>query len=301
MSPGPAEEAGAPGSFRRRAYVVIFEHDTFGGKAFDVALLVAVGLSVLTVMLDSVDAIRQSHGATLRAAEWFFTGLFTVEYVLRLYAAPRRLTWALSFFGWVDLFAVLPSYASVFLPGAESLIVLRVLRLLRVFQVLKLVRYYRESATLMSALRASIPKITVFLGAVLCVVMIIGSAMYFVEGAEHGFTSIPVSVYWAIVTLTTVGFGDITPKTPLGQMIASTLMVLGYGIIAVPTGIVSAEMVKASPRGGPDDVRRCAGCDAAGHAESARFCHQCARPLPRGGAEPVRGPAAGDSGSGGAG
>jgi len=243
-----------------------------------VALLLAVSLSVLAVTLESVDDVRAQYGLALRAAEWFFTSLFTVEYVLRLYSARRRLSYALSFFGLVDVLAVLPTYASVVFPGAQSLLALRVLRLLRAFQVLKLVRFYRESATLMTALRASVPKITVFIGTVLCIVVVVGAAMYFVEGPAHGFRNIPVSIYWAIVTLTTVGFGDITPKTPLGQVIASTLMILGYGIIAVPTGIVSAEMVRAA-RTDNSPSPRCNQCGILEHQSDAAFCRSCGAKL----------------------
>jgi len=265
---------------RHRLYVIIFEHDTWGGKAFDVALLLAVGLSVLAVTLESVDTIRADYGTPLRAAEWLFTAVFTVEYVLRLYSAKRRLRYAFSFFGIVDLLAAAPTYASVIFPGAQSFLALRVLRLLRAFQVLKLVRLYRESDTLMRALRASGPKITVFIGTVLCIVVVVGAAMYFVEGPAHGFRNIPVSIYWAIVTLTTVGFGDITPQTPLGQIIASTLMILGYGIIAVPTGIVSAEMVRSTRAGGsPSKSAPCSACGLDEHQSDAAYCRSCGTSL----------------------
>ena len=276
-APAPTDD-----SLRQRLYVIIFEHDTWGGKAFDVALLVAVSLSVLTVTLESVDTLRTDFGAELRAAEWLFTSLFTLEYVLRVYSARRRFGYVRSFFGIIDFLAVVPTYASVLFPGAQSLLALRVLRLLRAFQVLKLVRLYRESFSLMGALRASIPKITVFIGTVLCIVVVVGAAMYFVEGPANGFRNIPISIYWAIVTLTTVGFGDITPQTPLGQVIASTLMILGYGIIAVPTGIVSAEMVRAArASAGSSDAPVCGRCELDGHQSDARFCRGCGAKLAR--------------------
>ncbi len=269
-----ATTAGRAASSRRRLYIVIFRHDTRAGALFDVALLWVVLGSVVAVLLESVDEIRQAAGAPLRLLEWAFTLLFTVEYLLRVYAAPRRLKYVFSFFGLVDLVAVLPSYISLIAPGAQSLLVVRVLRLLRVFRVLKLVSFRGEADALLSALRASMPKITVFLFAVVSVVVIVGASMYLIEGSAHGFTSIPRAMYWAIVTLTTVGFGDITPRTMPGQLLASVLMILGYGIIAVPTGIVSAEMARATGRG-----RRCPGCSTGDHRVDARFCRRCGRPL----------------------
>ncbi|HSC89785.1 MAG TPA: ion transporter [Polyangiaceae bacterium] len=232
-------------SLRRRLYIVIFEHDTRAGRAFDVALLWAILLSVLSVVLESVESVRSEYGAILRAVEWGFTGLFTIEYLLRLYCAPQRLRYPFSFFGLVDLVALLPSFVSVAMPGAQSLLVIRVFRLLRVFRILKLVHLHGQADTLLRAVRASIPKIVVFMGAVFTIVIIVGSAMYLVEGPSHGFDNIPQGMYWAIVTMTTVGFGDITPETPLGRVLAAVLMLMGYGILAVPTGIVSAEMVRA--------------------------------------------------------
>ena len=268
-------------NLRERLYVVIFEHDTAAGRAFDVGLLWAVLLSVLAVMLESVDRVRVSAGAALRLSEWFFTLLFTVEYALRLYSAPGRWRYALSFFGAVDLIAILPTYLSLAIPGAQSLLVVRVLRLLRVFRVLKLVSFRGEADALWSAVKASMPKITVFLFAVLSVVVIVGSSMYLLEGPSHGFSSIPRAMYWAIVTLTTVGFGDITPKTPAGQILASILMILGYGIIAVPTGIVSAEMTRATNK-----ERTCRGCGATDHQRDAEFCRRCGQPLSSGAGRP---------------
>ena len=266
-------------SLRQRLHVVIFEHDTPGGAAFDVALLVAVVLSVMAVILESVDGVRHVAGTWLRVAEWVLTVLFSIEYGLRLYCARSRLHYALSFFGVVDLIAVVPTYVSVLIPGAQSLLVIRVLRLLRVFRVLKLVSFHGEADALWNALRRSVRKITVFLGAVLSIVVIMGSLMHFIEGPANGFTNIPRSMYWAIVTLTTVGYGDIAPQTSLGQGLASLLMVLGYGIIAVPTGIVSAEMVRADPNAKPAEGMACGSCGATGARSDAVFCRRCGASL----------------------
>jgi voltage-gated potassium channel len=258
---------------RERLDQIISGTDTPAGRAFDVVLLWAILLSVFVVMLESVSGIRREYGVLLRAAEWFFTILFSVEYLLRLYSSPRPLRYARSFFGLVDLLAVAPTYLSLFVPGTQALIVIRGLRLLRVFRVLKLGQYLGEAHVLMSALRASRPKITVFLGGVLTTVLMAGSAMYLIEGEEHGFTSIPTAMYWAIVTMTTVGYGDIAPATVLGQTLASLLMILGYGVIAVPTGIVSAELVEAKRH--PGHVQVCAACGISEHAPDAEHCRRC--------------------------
>jgi len=262
--------------WRERLRVVIFGTDTPAGKAFDVALLATILLSILAVMLETVQEIAAEHGRALRAAEWGFTGLFAVEYLLRLISAPRATRYARSFFGVVDLLAVLPTPLSLILPGAQSLLVIRGLRLLRIFRVFKLAGYLGEANVLMSALRSSRRKVGVFLGTVLILVLIIGSAMYLVEGAEHGFTSIPRAVYWAIVTLTTVGYGDVAPQTVLGQILASLVMIIGYAIIAVPTGIVSAELVHARR---PGASRACPACETSGHEAGARFCKDCGEQL----------------------
>ncbi|MDA1260846.1 MAG: ion transporter [Planctomycetota bacterium] len=256
---------------------VIFEADTPLGKAFDVALIAAILLSVLLVMLDSVRSVTLEHGTLLRAAEWTLTILFTVEYVARLVCAPSRRRYATSFFGLVDLIAILPTYLAVLLPAAHYLLVVRVLRILRVFRVFKLVQYISEAAQLRRALVASRRKITVFLFAVFALVVVIGSVMYLIEGEEHGFTSIPRGVYWAIVTLTTVGYGDVAPQTPIGQALASLVMVLGYGIIAVPTGIVTAELTRTE-RELPNP---CPACGALGHLSDAIHCRRCGVPLGR--------------------
>lgn len=265
---------------------VIFEADTPAGKAFDVALLVAIVLSVMAVSLESVAPVRAAFGRELRVAEWVFTVLFTVEYILRLICVGRPIRYAASFFGVVDLLAILPTYLSLFIPGSQSLLVIRALRLLRVFRVFKLAHLVSQAEILMTALRASRGKITVFLGTVMTVVMIVGAAMYLIEGEANGFTSIPRSVYWAIVTMTTVGYGDIAPQTVPGQVLAAVLMVLGYGVIAVPTGIVSVELASAERH--HVTTQSCPECAAEGHDHDARFCKICGAPLERESGSPPR-------------
>ena len=272
----PSEQSPA-GGFRARLHTIIFEADTPAGKAFDVALLWAIVFSVVAVMLESVTQVRVRHGVLLHTAEWVFTGIFAVEYVLRLVAVRKPLDYARSFFGIVDLLALLPSFLSVVFPGSQTLLVVRVLRLLRVFRILKLGHLLGQAEVLMTALRASRPKIIVFLGTVLSIDVIMGAVMYMVEGEANGFDSIPRSMYWAIVTMTTVGFGDITPKTVTGQFLASILMVMGYGIIAVPTGIVSVELAAATRQ--PLNTQACPGCGAQGHDVDARFCKRCGTAL----------------------
>ena len=264
------DELTLPG-WREKVYIIVFEHDTEGGKLFDMALLWAILLSILAVMLESVARIRTEWGPELRAAEWFFTGIFTIEYLFRLVSVRRPIRYAVSFYGIVDVLAIIPTYLSLIFAGAQSLLVIRALRLLRIFRILKLGEYVSESRVLMQALRASQRKITVFLAAVLTLVLIIGAMMHLIEGEAGGFTSIPESVYWAIVTMTTVGYGDIAPKTVLGQVLASALMIIGYGIIAVPTGIVSVEMAHAARHTG----RACRSCSAEGHDDDASFCKYC--------------------------
>ncbi|HEX8706211.1 MAG TPA: ion transporter [Myxococcaceae bacterium] len=272
----PSEQSAASG-FRHRLHTIIFEADTPAGKAFDVVLLVVILLSVATVALESVPPVRERFGTELRVAEWLFTGLFTLEYVLRMVAVFKPLRYAISFFGLVDLLALLPTYLSMLLPGAQSLLVVRVIRLLRIFRVLKLASFLGQADILLTALRASRQKIIVFLGGVLSTVVIMGSVMYLVEGGENGFDSIPRGMYWAVVTMTTVGFGDITPKTVLGQFFASLLMIAGYGILAVPTGIVSVELAAAHRK--HVDTQACPGCGTYGHDPDAAYCKHCGTAL----------------------
>jgi len=266
---------------RERLRVIIFEADTPEGKAFDVALLVTIVMSVVAVMLESVADVRRVAGTPLRVLEWLFTLVFTVEYGLRLYCVPKPWRYARSFFGVVDLLAILPTYLSLLIPGSQSLLVLRGLRLLRIFRVFKLGRFLGEADLLTTALRGSRHKVVVFLATVLVLVTILGAAMYVIEGEASGFTSVPVSVYWAIVTLTTVGYGDIAPHTPLGQALAALVMILGYSIIAIPTGIVTAEIVEAARRPFPaaPTTRVCSDCFIEGHDLDARFCKMCGAAL----------------------
>ncbi len=258
--------------WREKLRVIIFEADTPAGKTFDVALLVTILISVSVVMAESVTWVRQRFGFELDVAEWLFTALFTVEYVLRLFAVRRPLRYARSFFGMVDVLAILPTYASLLFPGAESLLVIRGLRLLRVFRVFKLARFLGQASLLSRALYNSRHKVIVFLGTVLILVTILGAAMYLIEGEENGFTSVPASVYWAIVTMTTVGYGDITPQTIVGKTLAALVMILGYSIIAVPTGIVTAEIVETAVG---VSTRACPECLSEGHMARARFCGDC--------------------------
>ena len=263
--------------WRQRLHAVIFEADTPAGKRFDVALLWAIVLSVAAVLVESVSSVRESCGTALRAAEFVFTGLFTVEYVLRLLAVRRPWKYVFSFYGLVDLLSILPTFVELLLPGAASLRVVRMLRLLRVFRVLKLVGFLREAQIFRDALFASRRKITVFLSAVLVLVTLLGTLVYMVEDAEAGFTSIPRSIYWAIVTVTTVGYGDIAPQTVPGQIIASLMMILGYAILAVPTGIVGAELARSTCVA--TNTQACPSCGAEGHDDDADFCKRCGSAL----------------------
>ncbi|MEZ4334808.1 MAG: ion transporter [Myxococcota bacterium] len=274
------EPGGPPGSLRHGAYHVIFESEPGWGRVFDVVLIAAILASVLAVMLESVAGIRHEHAGLLVACEWIFTLLFSVEYVARLWCLRAPRVYVLSFFGVVDLLSVLPAYLSLLLPGGQFLTVVRILRVVRVFRVLKLARYMSEANVLLSALRASRYKISVFVVTVVSIVVVVGSMMYVIEGPENGFTSIPSGIYWAIVTLTTVGFGDITPRTPLGQALASVVMILGYGIIAVPTGIITAELT-ASARAQEATEAGCGGCGLGAHESDARFCRRCGQALRR--------------------
>jgi len=263
--------------WRHRLHEIIFEADTPAGKAFDVILLWAILLSVTAVLLESVASIRQVHGVQLRLAEWTFTVLFSLEYLLRLATVGRPARYAFSLFGVIDLLAIVPTYLSLVLPGAQSLLVIRALRLLRVFRVLKLAHFLGEARQLRSALTASVRKVTVFLFTVLTLVVIIGSTMYLMEGPKNGFTSIPTSIYWAIVTMTTVGYGDIAPQTVLGKMLASAVMIIGYAIIAVPTGIVSVELAQAKRV--EMNTQVCTQCAREGHDTDAHHCKYCGAAL----------------------
>jgi voltage-gated potassium channel len=284
MPPSPVEatprELGRPlAGWRLRLYTIIFEADTRAGRLFDLVLIGFILASVAVVMLDSMASVHQQHGRWLKGLEWFFTLAFTLEYIARLACVQHPWRYARSFFGIIDLLAILPAYLAVLVPEMHALIDVRILRLLRIFRLLRLTAYVSEFGALYQALRASRRKILVFLSFVLLVVTIAGTLMYVVEGPENGFTSIPVGIYWAITTMTTVGFGDVTPNTDLGRFIASVMMLLGWGTLAVPTGIVSAELVGQSGRREPT-TRTCHACLSEGHAPTAKFCRDCGAALP---------------------
>ncbi|MCB2407926.1 ion transporter [Hymenobacter lucidus] len=266
-------------SWQQKAYRVIFESDTRAGQLFDIALLVAIVLSVLAVMLESVTSISARYGPGLRAVEWFFTGLFLLEYLMRLLVVRRPLNYALSWLGIIDFLAIVPTLAALVLAGSRYLLVIRTLRLLRVFRIFKLGQFIGEGEFILSALKASRFKILVFLSSVITLAVVVGTLMYVVEGGQNGFTSIPKSIYWAIVTMTTVGYGDISPATVLGQTLASVLMIMGYAIIAVPTGIVSAQM--ALPAAGRPTYKQvvCHVCQAQDHRNDAEYCWRCGEKL----------------------
>ncbi|MBB3105992.1 voltage-gated potassium channel [Psychrobacter luti] len=262
---------------RNRIHIIIEGTDTRLGKLFDIVLLIAILASVGVVMLDSVLYMRLQYGTIFRYAEWFFTILFTIEYLLRLFSAPNRFRYVFSFFGIVDLLSVLPSYLSLIFGGVQYLLVIRILRILRIFRVLKLNTYMQQAGFLASALKTSQQKITVFFLSLVLLVTIFGSVVYVVEGPENGFTSIPISIYWAVVTVTTTGYGDMSPKTPIGQAIASMVMITGYAIIAVPTGIFTAELARnMRPQLNPI---ACPNCGKFGHAVGADFCDRCGHAL----------------------
>lgn len=263
--------------WRARLHEVIFEADTPAGRAFDVALIWAILISVAAVMLESIQDVRAQYGWVLTPIEWFFTVLFTVEYVLRLVCIGRPARYATSFFGVIDLLAIVPTYLSLLLPGSQYLLVIRILRVLRIFRVLKLAPYLREADVMQRAMRASVRKILVFMYTVLTLVVVFGSVMYLIEGEARGYTSIPRSIYWAIVTMTTVGYGDISPQTALGQAVASLVMLLGYAIIAVPTGIVAAEFTRVDRT--PVSTQACPQCGAEGHDPEAAYCKRCGSAL----------------------
>jgi voltage-gated potassium channel len=264
-------------AWRGKLHEVIFEAETPAGKAFDIVLILSITLSIITVFLDSVQSLHTQYGQTLYRIEWFFTILFSIEYIFRMISVRKPWKYITSFFGIVDLISIVPTYISLFLPGSQYLMTVRILRLLRVFRVLKLTEYLLEMRTITLALRASMKKIGVFLFAVLAVVVIIGSMMYMIEGEVNGFSDIPTSIYWSIVTLTTVGYGDISPQTAVGKILASLVMILGYGIIAVPTGIVTVEISQATKRAVNTNV--CPSCSLEGHDVDAKYCKYCGEKL----------------------
>ncbi len=259
--------------WQSKLHEIIFEADTTAGKAFDIGLFIAIVLSVALVMLESVESIATKYGELIWLMEWIFTILFTIEYIARILVIKQSWRYIFSFFGLIDLLSILPTYLGLFVGGVQSLMIIRTLRLLRVFRVLKLVRFVGEANVLLTALKASRAKIIVFIISVLCMVCVLGTLMYLIESPEAGFTSIPRSIYWAIVTLTTVGYGDIAPQTALGQFIASIVMILGYGIIAVPTGIMGAEISRASSK--ELTTQSCPNCSKEGHDSDAEHCKFC--------------------------
>lgn len=261
---------------RRRLHTIIFEADTPAGRAFDVSLLVAIVISLLVVILESIPSLDQRYGTWFYVAEWVLTVLFTIEYLLRLYSVRKPWLYARSFYGVVDLLSILPTYLSLFVEGTQLLLAVRVLRLLRVFRIFKLAGFVREARLLMRALRASRGKIIVFMLFVVLMVTVIGSIMYVIEGDTNpAFQNIPISIYWAIVTLTTVGFGDITPQTYLGRFFSAVVMILGYAVIAVPTGVVTMEMMRHQST----TTQACPNCSAEGHDDDARYCKYCGSAL----------------------
>jgi len=264
-------------TLKSRLHEIIFEADTLGGKAFDICLIVAILLSVATVLFESVASVHQQYGQLLYQIEWGLTILFTIEYIARIKVVGRPRKYVFSFYGMIDLIAIIPTYLSIFISGVQMLLVIRILRLLRIFRVFKLVRYVSESQTLIHALKASKNKIIIFLFAVLNIVVVIGTIMYLIEGPKYGFTSIPKSIYWAIVTMTTVGYGDILPQTPIGQMVASFVMIIGYAIIAVPTGILTVELSKTQEE--KISTQACPSCSAEGHLYNAKHCFRCGEKL----------------------
>lgn len=279
LGPGPAE-------WQRQWYSVIFGHDTPAGKFFDLLLLVVIVISVLAVMLESVELLRDGYGWRPKfvAVEWVITFLFSLEFLARLACVNRPWRYVFSFFGMVDIVSLLPSYLGLFFTGAHTLATIRMLRLLRVFRVLKLARHVKEAQGLLRALKHTWPKITVFISAIVCTIVILGTVMYIIEGTSgSGFDNIPVSVYWAIVTMTTVGYGDIAPATALGKIVASLIMLLGYAIIIVPTGLFSAEIISSradqphSQRSTPS--RPCPNCRHTRHDTTAKYCNQCGAEL----------------------
>lgn len=276
MPPYHVERPNTSAEWKIKAFNIIFKADSFWGKFFDVGLLIAIILSVLAVVLESVTSLRTDYGRYFLFAEFFLTGLFLIEYILRIIIVEKTLNYVKSFFGIVDLVSILPSLIGIFLVGAQSLMIIRSLRLLRIFRIFKLTQFLGEASTLSKALLASRNKIIIFMGTVVILVSIIGAVMYLIEPPESGFTNIPKGIYWAIVTLTTVGYGDIAPITPLGQFFASFVMILGYGIIAVPTGIVTSEISRQSMR---ETFKTCPYCNISQLVENSKYCHNCGNPF----------------------
>ncbi|KAF1014649.1 MAG: Cyclic nucleotide-gated potassium channel [Stenotrophomonas maltophilia] len=275
----PATDTG----WRRYWFDIIYRNDTRPSRNFDLLLVVAIIASVVTVMIDSVQHLHLRWADGLYVVEWAFTVMFTLEYLLRLAVVKRPLRYAVSIWGIIDLLAILPAYLSLFVPGAQSLLVVRALRILRVFRILKLTRYIEESGVLMEALWRSRRKVLVFLFTVITITIIAGALMYTIEGPNHGFTSIPSSMYWAVVAMATVGFGDIVPQTVLGRFVTSVLILIGYSIIAVPTGIYTAELASTlhdNEQAARRDARGCPHCGLEGHEPDARHCRRCGDPLP---------------------
>ena len=256
---------------KQQLFEIIFEADTKKGKAFDVILLIAIVFSIVLVMLSSVKEIEINHHSFLITSEWILTIFFTIEYFLRLFITPKPVTYAKSFYGVIDLLSIIPTYLALFITGGHAFMVLRSLRLLRMFRIFKLSRYVHGASVISKALKSSLPKISVFLFGVVMIVIIVGSFMYIIEGEENGFTSIPRSIYWAIVTLTTVGYGDISPQTDFGQFVSSLVMIIGYSIIAVPTGIITSEVHMANKK----STQVCSNCMCEEHDSDAVFCKQC--------------------------
>ena len=275
----PATESG----WRRRWFDIIYRHDTRPSRNFDLILVVAIIASILVVMIDSVQHLHAEWSTWLYVLEWGFTIIFTAEYLLRLAVVKRPLRYATSIWGIIDLLSILPAYLSLFIPGAQSLLVVRALRILRVFRILKLTRYIEESGVLMTSLWRSRRKVLVFLFTVITITIIAGALMYVIEGPEYGFTNIPTSMYWAVVTMATVGFGDIVPQTVLGRFVTSVLILIGYSIIAVPTGIYTAELastMREAELAARRDARGCPHCGLEGHETDARHCRKCGGELP---------------------
>ena len=265
-------------SRRERLHEIIYESNTVAGKIFDVSLLLLIIASILIVILDSIKSMNQQYGELFSMLEWVFTILFTIEYILRLISIRRPWKYVFSFLGMIDLLAIIPSYLSIFFVGAQSLLVFRALRLMRVFRIFKLSHFVSEMRFLAVAIKSSMRKISIFMLIVVMLVIILGSIMYLVEGGQNGFDSIPESIYWAIVTITTVGYGDITPVTTIGKLVASLIMLIGYGIIAVPTGIITTEMALAvKSKGHSNEV--CPHCGKEGHDEDAKYCKNCGERL----------------------